>query len=195
MPNYLDVLRPISSAGVEQGDVPPTLPGNPPGYQLTILQLNSVLALSTWKQHQIPQVMTQFGLDYHPHFRCQFQICPPLVQVICQCGSQNSGKHSTYQITSLLQRILLKDRNQQPDEGIHSQDMGKGLRASMFSPSTTLPPWPHIYQLAPIFRCLFLVNPHNKRHPFALITSKIPRVLGTLQEMAQKYVVLIIYLL
>lgn len=35
----------------------------------------------------------------------------------------------------------------------------------MFSPSTTLPPWPHIYQLAPIFRCLFLVNPHNKRHP------------------------------
>lgn len=49
MPNYLDVLRPISSAGVEQGDVPPTLPGNPPGYQLTILQLNSVLALSTWK--------------------------------------------------------------------------------------------------------------------------------------------------
>lgn len=149
MPNYLDVLRPISSAGVEQGDVPPTLPGNPPGYQLTILQLNSVLALSTWKQHQTPQVMTQFGTVLPPPLQVPILNCPPLVQVIGQSGSQNSEKHSTYQLTSLLQRILLKDGNQQPDEGLHGQDMGKGLRAPLLSPSTTLPPWPHIYQLVP----------------------------------------------
>ena len=65
--------------------------------------------------------------------------------------------------------------------------------------SLRAPPSPHgrifiSWSPTHIFRCLLLINPHNKRHPFCsyhLGNSKGFRI--SLQEMAQKYVVLIIY--
>ena len=118
--------------------------------------------LSICRQYQIPQVKGSVLQDYPcSHFRCQsqaqvvtcvsdppaidqgFQHPPPWVWLICQCGSQNSEKLFTYQITGLLQ----KDRTQEQPDGSDAQSkvQGKGHGASMSPQSMPVSPNLHVF--------------------------------------------------
>ena len=49
--------------------------------QLNVLQFNSILMLSTWRQHQIPQVKASFLQDCPYRFRLSPVLLPDLLQV------------------------------------------------------------------------------------------------------------------
>ena len=97
--------------------------------KLSVLQVNSILILSTCRWPQVPQVKCSVPQDWDPtplhtpqtpvakscasdpmaaHQR--FPWPPPQVGLICQSGSQNPGKHL------LLFTSLLKDMTKDTDE-------------------------------------------------------------------------------
>ena len=103
---------------------------NPLEIQCGIPQFNLILTLSTWRQHQIPQLRAPSyktvpspsdgtrksrlsvtcasdpqAIDW------RFQRSLPWVQLICQSGSQNSEKHVSQQITGLLQRDITQGQS------------------------------------------------------------------------------------
>ena len=91
-------------------------PRGSPRHQLSILQFNSSLTLSSWRQGEIPQVKSIIPQDRAPSYlRCKLQVVGPQithnlrltclqvegschlwVHLIYQSGSQNSGKCLTF---------------------------------------------------------------------------------------------------
>ena len=102
-----------------------------------VLQFNSILTLSTWRQHQIQQVRpspvrlpptsdanhnqsvprlltTSVQLDCESGVSMTFSY---LDLIICQNSSQNSGKHLHLPDHSMV-KAMIKGRDEQPNEEI-----------------------------------------------------------------------------
>ena len=67
---------------------------------LDILQFNSVMTLTTWRQHQIPQVKSHKPA---PHFRCQSQVLDPWVtHNFCPTWLQIGVSHDLLPLDSVI---------------------------------------------------------------------------------------------
>lgn len=132
------------------------------GHQLSVLQFNSVLTLSTQRHNQITQVKSS-GLQacpppsslnlglwmtfYHlcfwsPATDWKFPGTPSLSSVNFPEQSQNSEKHLTYKITGLLQKDQPDGRNTQGK--VCGKEHGTSIHS--FSQHATFPTSPHVHQ-------------------------------------------------
>ena len=65
-------------------------------HQQDVLQLNSVLTLTTWRECQIPQAKSSVPQACSPHFRCQSQVVGPQgSHNFCPTWGRIGGLHHT----------------------------------------------------------------------------------------------------
>ena len=96
-----------------------------------------------------------------------------LDSVICQNGSQNSGKH----IYRSIAKSITKDTDEQPEEETHrARSMGRAQSFPTLSRYASLPELPHVHKprssLTPYLRILMEVS--SSRYDRSLTQSPFP---------------------